>query len=245
MKKIVRHEAEFGTVTKKQRASMALLVVMLLLAIWLPLWFLSMGTEDMDAVAAGVVILAPSLFYTSLLASASIGTRRMRWGYRVIGLILTAGYLFYFSAQVPDQTASVVLTVAGIGYCLLVDVFSPHCTGKPASWRYLFGRTPDARNAVIETTGKVPDGLRVDSAGDLWGIPETKGSFTLRMWDSKTSSLLDVTYDVTVDVPGPEATASTASVIPAKLGTTTGSKTEDALSKANRVVRGERKDAGC
>lgn len=215
---------------------MALLVVMLLLAIWLPLLFLSMRTAEMNAVAAGVVILAPSLFYTSLLASAATGTTRMRWVYRLIGLIMTVGYLVYFSAQVPNQAASVVLTLAGIGYCLLADVFSPHCTGEPASWQYLCGRKLESKNEVISRTGKVPAGLSVDSSGDLWGIPNTDGSFTLEMWDAKKETLRDVTYDVTVIVPGhaTRATTSTASGIPAKPGNTTGSKSKDALSKGKR-----------
>ncbi|MDF2048868.1 hypothetical protein [Arthrobacter sp. Cr_A7] len=212
---------------------MALLVVMLLLALTVPLLFLSMRTDEMDAVAAGVVILAPSLFYTSLLASATTGTNRARWGYRLVGLAMTAGYLFYFSSQVPNQAAAVVLTVAGIAYCLLVDVFAPHCTGETASWRYLCGNTSEPRNAVMEMTGKVPAGLNVDSAGDLWGVPTTGGSFTLNMWDAKTMSIRDVTYDVTVVAPGAVArpNSSTSSGSSAKPGNTTGSLSKDALSK--------------
>lgn len=230
VKKIVRHEAEFGTVAKKQRSSMALLGVMLLLALGVPPLSLIIGTADAVAVAVGVMILVPSLFYTSLLASAATGTNRARWGYRVVGLVIAAGFLLYFSSQVPGQSVSVVLSVAGIGYCLLVDVFAPHCTGEPASWRSLLGKSSKPGNLVVQITGKVPAGLNVDSAGDLWGgVPTMGGSFTLKMLDAKTSNIRDVTYDVTVVAPGAVArqNTSTSSDSPPKPHNTTGSKSPE------------------
>ncbi len=227
MKKIVRHEADFGTVAKKRRASRALVLLMFLLGFVLPVFFLGMGTDEMDAVAAGVLILVPSLFYTSLLASASTGTNRARFAYRVIGAAVTAIWLFSFSWRVPSQTAAVVLTVAGIVYCLLVDVFAPHCTGKPASWRDVWGKTPDSKNALLKMAGQIPAGLNVDSNGDLWGVPTTGGSFTLEMWDAKTTSLRTVTYDVAVVDPSVMARTN-ASANPANA---TSSKSKVALAK--------------
>lgn len=201
MKKMVRHDVELDTVRPKRIAGRCLYMLMLILATVLPWPFLSMRTQEADAVAAGILILAPSLFYTSLLATAATGTARMRWVYRALGFLMTLFYLLFFSAQVPNQLTSVVLAVVGIIYCLLVDVFSPHCTGKPASWRDL-RRDLDSEDALLSTTGAIPAGLNVESPGDfLWGIPRTDGSFTLQVWDAEAAVLRDVTYDVTVRDP--------------------------------------------
>lgn len=239
MKQMVRHEAELGTVKTKRVAGTVLFCFMLFLAPGLAWLFLSMGTEEMRAVAAGVLILAPSLFYTSLLATAATGTARMRWVYRLIGFLMTAVYLFGFSAHVPNQFASVVLTVAGIGYCFLVDVFSPHCTGKTASWRDLWTNKSESENELLSKTGVVPAGLHVELQGDfLWGVPKTGGSFTLQVWDGKARAFRDVTYDVTVrDLDfghATRATTSTASGLHVKPGNTTGSTSKDALPKSKR-----------
>lgn len=203
MKQMVRHEAELGTVKRKRRAGRALYLFMLFLAPVFAGLFFSVGTDEMTAIAAGILILAPSLFYTSLLATAATGTARMRWVYRGLGFLMTAVFLFSFSAQVPNQFASVVLAVVGIGYCFLVDVFSPHCTGTTASWRDLWSNNSDSENRLLSKTGVVPAGLNVESPGDfLWGLPTTDGSFTLQVWDGEAAVHRDVTYDVTVRDPG-------------------------------------------
>jgi hypothetical protein len=200
MKRLVTHDIDREPVQlSRRRASLLLFGLMLGLGFGLPWFFLMMRTNEMTAVAAGIMVLVPSLFYTSLLASASIVTNSLRRVFRTIGLAVAAGQLFFFSSHVPNQTAAVVLTLAGVVYCFLVDVLAPHCSGEPIPFRKLWGtKVVDSENRNMGVTGYVPTGLVVDSEGDLRGIPTTGGSFTLEAWDAQTKSWRWVTYDVAV-----------------------------------------------
>jgi hypothetical protein len=194
VKRMVRHEANFGQ--GKQTASMVLLVVMAFLAVWLPMNFLQKGMFDH---AAGVIILAPSLIYTSLLASATKVSSNQRWFYRIIGLLSIAFYLAYFSVVEPVQALNCLLAAAGIIYCFLVDVLSPSCTGELSSLRKLLRENDPTR--IIKSAGRLPDGLVADPDGSLWGTPTSAGHFELHVWDQKARALRDVIFDVTVAVP--------------------------------------------
>ncbi|MGM7777411.1 hypothetical protein ACSVHC_15515 [Arthrobacter sp. KNU-44] len=193
---MVEHEADFDVQKPKRTASRWLAVLAGLAAVTAPGVFIKLG---MVPVAEGVLILAPALFYTSLLASASTGTTCARWWYRAVGFIMWVPYYFLFAKAMPDQFVSIVLSLVGLAYCLLVDAFTPSCTGEPVSWKKIL-KEPDF--TLIKMTGTVPTGLTVNQKpGHLSGIPATAGSFTLSIWDAKAECIRDVTYNVTVAGP--------------------------------------------
>lgn len=150
------------------------------------------------SISIAVMMLFPSLAYTSLLTAASTGTRNARRVHRILGACLAFVYYLCFVWSVPDTLEPAVFGFLGIFVCLMIDAWSPSCTGKPLSLSEIIGGSSGRSSVVSLRSGVLPEGLKLESlTGDISGTPTTEESFTLNIFD-QNGKLSVVTYKVTL-----------------------------------------------
>ena len=136
------------------------------------------------------------------------------------GTPTTAGdFNFSISASngiAPDAVADGLIEVAPVG---IAPAFAADTPSSPAATGTFYDYTFDATGSPTPTysvaSGALPDGLTLDSSGDLSGAPTTAGTFTFTIDATNGVSPDAVTPTLTITVSAPTAPVFTADTPPA------------------------------
>lgn len=156
------------------------------------------------AAALSVLLLFPSLVYTSQLASATTRSTRFRQRFRWACLVGGFAYLGAWvaglqgSESFADAVLGATFSAVGLVYCFIVDLLTPSSN--------VDGAVSDGKDSApelfaIHESGELPEGVHCDPLKGILGMPVSTGSLTALVYEGKTKKeKMRVVYSVEDDL---------------------------------------------